>query len=44
MVNLYKIHINENFTASQIKACDEFTIRNEPISSVFLMERAAKNV
>ena len=30
------------FTASQIKACDEFTIKNEPISSVFLMERAAE--
>lgn len=29
------------FTASQIKACDRFTIENEPISSVDLMERAA---
>ena len=30
------------FTASQIRACDEFTIHNEPITSHFLMERAAQ--
>lgn len=29
------------FTASQIRACDDFTIHNEPITSHFLMERAA---
>lgn len=29
------------FSASQIKACDRFTIENEPISSIDLMERAA---
>ena len=30
------------FTASQIRACDDFTIRNEPVSSLLLMERAAQ--
>jgi NAD(P)H-hydrate epimerase len=30
------------FTASQIKACDEFTIKNEPISSVFLWKECAE--
>lgn len=30
------------FSASQIRACDDFTIKNEPITSVFLMERAAQ--
>lgn len=30
------------FTSSQIKACDEFTIKHEPVSSVLLMERAAQ--
>ncbi len=30
------------FTASQIRACDDFTIENEPISSINLMERAAQ--
>ncbi len=30
------------FTAEQIKNCDRFTIENEPISSINLMERAAK--
>lgn len=29
------------FTANQIKACDRFTIENEPVASVDLMERAA---
>jgi len=29
------------FTASQIKAWDNYTIKNEPISSIHLMERAA---
>lgn len=30
------------FTASQIRACDDYTIHNEPITSHFLMERAAQ--
>jgi NAD(P)H-hydrate epimerase len=30
------------FTASQIKEWDSFTIKNEPVSSINLMERAAK--
>lgn len=30
------------FSASQIRSCDEFTIKNEPISSLHLMERAAQ--
>lgn len=29
------------FNSSQIKACDKFTIENEPIASIDLMERAA---
>ena len=29
-------------TAKEIKACDDFTIENEPISSLLLMERAAQ--
>lgn len=29
------------FSAEQIKACDKFTIENEPVSSIDLMERAA---
>lgn len=29
------------FNTSQIKACDKYTIENEPISSIDLMERAA---
>lgn len=29
------------FSANQIKACDRFTIENEPIASIDLMERAA---
>ena len=31
------------FSSSQIRKADQFTIENEPISSVKLMERAAKN-
>lgn len=31
-------------TAKQIKEADDYTIRNEPVSSVDLMERAAKGV
>ena len=31
------------FSAAQIKKWDEFTIANEPIASIDLMERAAKN-
>lgn len=30
------------FTVEQIRNCDQFTIKNEPISSINLMERAAK--
>ena len=29
------------FSSTQIKAIDEFTIQNEPIASIDLMERAA---
>lgn len=29
------------FSSSQIKACDKFTIENEPVTSIDLMERAA---
>ena len=32
------------FNSNQIKRCDEFTIANEPIASIDLMERAAKAV
>lgn len=32
------------FTAGQIKRCDAFTIINEPIASIALMERASKAV
>ena len=31
----------EIFNASQIRACDQYTIQHEPISSIDLMERAA---
>lgn len=31
------------FTAKKIRQCDEFTIANEPVSSVQLMERAAQS-
>lgn len=31
------------FTAEQIRACDEFTISDEPVSSIQLMERAAQS-
>ncbi|ANF49306.1 bifunctional ADP-dependent (S)-NAD(P)H-hydrate dehydratase/NAD(P)H-hydrate epimerase [Chryseobacterium glaciei] len=31
------------FTAEQIRKCDEFTISDEPVSSIQLMERAAQN-
>jgi NAD(P)H-hydrate epimerase len=31
------------FTAEQIRNCDEYTIKNEPISSIQLMERAAES-
>lgn len=30
------------FTAEQIRNCDQYTIKNEPISSIQLMERAAE--
>lgn len=30
------------FTAEQIRNCDQYTIKNEPVSSVHLMERAAE--
>ena len=30
------------FTAKQIRNCDQYTIKNEPVSSVHLMERAAE--
>lgn len=30
------------FTAEQIRNCDQYTIKNEPVSSVQLMERAAE--
>lgn len=30
------------FTAAQIRDCDQYTIKNEPVSSVQLMERAAE--
>ncbi|WEK70151.1 MAG: NAD(P)H-hydrate dehydratase [Candidatus Chryseobacterium colombiense] len=31
------------FTAKKIRQCDEFTIANEPVSSILLMERAAES-
>ncbi|SHE94545.1 bifunctional ADP-dependent NAD(P)H-hydrate dehydratase/NAD(P)H-hydrate epimerase [Chryseobacterium takakiae] len=31
------------FTAGQIRNCDQYTIKNEPVSSVQLMERAAES-
>ena len=31
------------FSSEQIKKCDEFTILNEPVTSVNLMERAAQS-
>jgi NAD(P)H-hydrate epimerase len=31
------------FTAEKIRECDEFTIANEPVSSIQLMERAAQS-
>lgn len=31
------------FTAEKIRKCDEFTIANEPVSSIQLMERAAES-
>ena len=31
------------FTAKKIRQCDEFTIANEPVSSIQLMERAAQS-
>ncbi|UPQ75933.1 NAD(P)H-hydrate dehydratase [Chryseobacterium nepalense] len=31
------------FTAEQIRDCDQYTIKNEPVSSVQLMERAAES-
>ncbi len=31
------------FTAEKIRKCDEFTIANEPVSSIQLMERAAQS-
>jgi len=30
------------FTAEQIRNCDQYTIKNEPVSSIHLMERAAE--
>lgn len=32
------------FTAAQLRACDQYTVDNTPISSLDLMERAAKTV
>ncbi|MFC3161462.1 NAD(P)H-hydrate epimerase [Chryseobacterium arachidis] len=31
------------FTAEQIRHCDQYTIKNEPVSSIQLMERAAQS-
>ena len=32
------------FTGAQIKELDKFTIENEPVASIDLMERAAKAI
>ena len=32
------------FTGTQIKELDKFTIENEPVASIDLMERAAKAI